>query len=166
MDHTSLYIYKKHCVLDRDLKQTAFSLLTQKFRLVGYFITGQPHTHCTEQYNVISLFQCKNVSSPLYVLENQCFERFPIYYQNKLQLVDQVTCFTWSIKAPCKSDNFDQQVSLDSNGDDTYCLTTYPIKARDPVRTFTPDEIDNRFNHADFSAKQLAFTVNMTGLNL
>ena len=100
MDQTSLNIYKKLCDLDRDLKQTAFILLTQKFPLFGYIITAQRHTFATlKSQIVISLFQCKVVSSPLYVLENQCFERIPIYYQNKLQFVDQVTrkTFPWSI---------------------------------------------------------------------
>ena len=84
LDRTSLKIYKKLCDLDRDLKQTAFILLTQKIPLVGYVITGLRHTFATlKSQNEISLFQCKVVSSPLYVLENQCFQRFPIYYQKK-----------------------------------------------------------------------------------
>ena len=122
MYQTSLNIYEKLCDLDRDLKQTAFILLTQKFPLVGYIITGQRHTFATlKSQNVISLYQCKVVSSPLYVLENQCFEPIPIYYQIKLQFVDQITrkTFPWSIKAPCKSENFDQQISFDADGDDT-----------------------------------------------
>ena len=54
-----------------------------------------------------------------------------MYYQNRLQFVDQVTrkTFPWSIKAPCVSDSFDQQISLDADGDETYRLTPYPIKA-------------------------------------
>ena len=158
MDHTSLSIYKKLCDLDRDLKQTTFILLTQKFPFIGYVITGQRNTFATlKGSNVISLFQCKVVSSHLYVLENQCFERIPIYYQNKLQFVDQVTrkIFPWSITSPYKSDNFDQQISLDADGDDRYRLTPYPIKARNPVRIFTPDEVENRFTHAGFTAQQL-----------
>ena len=121
-------------------------------------MTGQRHTFATlKSCNLISLIQCKLVSSLLYVLENQCFERIPIYYQNKLQFVDQVTraTFPLSIKAPCKSENFDQQNSLNLDGDDTYRLTPYPIKARDPVRTFTPDKLENSFTHADFTAQQL-----------
>ena len=144
MDHTILSIYKKLYDLDRDLKQTAFILLTQKFPLVGYFITGQRHTFATiKSSNVNSLFQCKVVSSPLYVLENRCLERIPIFYQNKLKFVDQVTrkTFPWSIKSTCKANNFDQQISLDADGDDTFRLTPYPIKARNPVRTFTPDKL-------------------------
>ena len=49
----------------------------------------------------------------------------------------------------------DQQISLDADGDDTYRLTPYPIKARNPVITFTPDEVENRFTHADFTAQEL-----------
>ena len=93
----------------------------------------------------------------LYVLENQCFERVPIYHQNKLQFVDEVTrmTFPWSIKAPCESENFDQQIPLDANDDDTYCLTPYTIKARNPVKTFTPEEVEKRFTHIDSTAQQL-----------
>ena len=57
MDHTSLSIYKRHCDLDRDLKQTEFIRLTQKFLLVGYIITGQRETFATPKSSiVISLF--------------------------------------------------------------------------------------------------------------
>ena len=103
-------IVKKLCDLDRDLKQTAFILLTQKFPLSEYVIRGQRNTFATSKgSNVISLFQRKTVSSPPFVLENQSFERIPIFYQNKLQFVVQVTCktFPWFIKAPCKTDNFE-----------------------------------------------------------
>ena len=63
MEHTCLSIYTKLCDLDRDLKQTAFILLTQKFSIVGFVITGQRHTFATlKSSNVISLFQCKAVS--------------------------------------------------------------------------------------------------------
>ena len=90
-------------------------------------------------------------------MEIQCFERIPIFYQNKLQFVGQVTpkTFPWSIKVSCISDNFDQQILLDADGDDTYRLTPYPVKARNPVRNFTPDEVENSFTQADFTAPQL-----------
>ena len=80
-----------------------------------------------------------------------------MFYQNKLQFVGHVTpkTFPWSIKASCKSDNFDQQISLDADGDESYRLTLYPIKAQNPVRTFTPVEVENQFTQADFTAQQL-----------
>ena len=90
-------------------------------------ITGQRNTFATlKSQNLISLFQCKVVFSQFYALENHCFERIPIYYQNKLEFVDQVTSKTFPSpnKALCKSKNFDQQNSLDADGDDTYRLNT------------------------------------------
>ena len=30
----------------------------------------------------------------------------------------------------------------------------YPIKARNAIRTFTPDDVENCFTHADFTAQQ------------
>ena len=74
-------------------------------------------------------------------MENQCCERIPIFIENKLHFVDQVTRKTspWFIRAPCKSDNFE-----------SYRLTPYPIKAGNPVRTFTPDEVENHSTHAIF----------------
>ena len=138
----SLSIHKKLCDLGRDLKQTAFVLLNQKFSLVDYVITGQRNTFATRKNSkIISLFHCRVVSSLLCVLENQCFQRIPIFQPNKLQFVNQVTrkTFSWSIKAPYKPDNLDQQISLDADGDDSYRLTLYPFKARNPDRTFTPD---------------------------
>ena len=151
----STYLQK---TLDRDHKQTAFIHLTQTFPLVGHVITGQRNTFATlESSNIISIFQSKVVSSPLYVLENQRFERIPIFYQNKLQFIDQVTrkTFPCSIKASFKSNNFDQEISLDADGDESYRLTPYPIIARNPVRTVKPDEVENRFTHVDFAAQQL-----------
>ena len=47
MDDTSLSICRKLWDLDRDLKHTDFILLTQKFPLVGYAITGHRHTFAT-----------------------------------------------------------------------------------------------------------------------
>ena len=158
MGQTSLNIYKKLCDSDRDIIQTAFILRTQICLLVGYIITGKRHTFATVKSQiVISLFQCKVVSSPLCVLQNQWLERIPTYYQNKLQLLDQVNreTFAWSIKAPYNSENFHQQIWFDADGDDTYRLTPYPIKVRNPAKTFKPDEVENRFTHADFTAKQL-----------
>ena len=75
-----VYQFIKLCYLDCGLKQTAFILLTQKFPLFGYVITGERNTFATlKSSNVISIFQGKTVSSPLYILENQFFERIPIF---------------------------------------------------------------------------------------
>ena len=144
IDHKSLSIYK---LLDRDLKQTAFILSTQKFPLIRYIITGQRNTFSTLKSSiVVSLFQCKTVSTPFHVFANQCFERIPIYYQNELQFVHQVTrkTFPRCIKASCKADNFDQQITLDADGDESCRLTPYPFNAKNHVKLFTLGKIERR----------------------
>ena len=78
----------------------------------------------------------------------------------------------WPVKAPCKLDNFDQKISLDADGDETYRLTPHPIKAQNPVRIFTSDEVVTRFTHADYTAQQLGiyshhdWTKSMDNMNI
>ena len=106
------------------------------------------------------LFHSSNVNQfhRHFVLENQCFERIPIFYQNKLQFVDQGTrkILPWSIKALNKTDKFDQQISPDGDGDESNCLTPYPIKAQNHLKAFTPDKVESRFTHAEFMRNNLA----------
>ena len=85
------------------------------------------------------------------------FERFPIFYQNKLQFVDQFTrkTFPWYIKAPCKAEKSDQQISLNLDDDESYSLKPYRITARNLVKNFTTDEIQSRFTQVEFIAQQL-----------
>ena len=112
-DHTILSIYKKLCNLDRDLNQTAFILLlTPRFPLVGYLIKGQRNTFATlESSNVI--FNCKTVSSPLYVLRTNTSNAYP----STIKIISKCRSsnmqnFFWSIKAPCKADSCDPQNRL------------------------------------------------------
>ena len=75
---------QKLCNLDRDLKQTAFVLKTQKFRLVAYVITGQRNTFTTLKSSIVfSFFQCTTVSSTVYVLEDQFYARIPIFFSKR-----------------------------------------------------------------------------------
>ena len=96
------------------------------------------------------------------------FRTYSYILKNKLQFLDQVTPknFLWSIKKPCKSEDFDQQISLDADGDDTNRLTPYPIKARNPVKTFTPNEVENCFIHAVFTAQRLGIYRQPTRLDM
>ena len=108
------------------------------------------------QSKALRLFHFFIVKLSLYVLENHCFERIPFLYQAKIQFVDQFTrkTFSWSIHAPCKTKNFDQQISLDQYGDESLRLTPYPIKVRNPVTIFTLDEVENHFNDSDLTAQK------------
>ena len=76
MGQTSLSTYKNFCDTDHDLEQSTLILLTQKFPLGNTIATKKVH----------KLFHFFNVNPSLrrfYVMENQFFERIPIYNQNK-----------------------------------------------------------------------------------
>ena len=61
----------------------------------------------------------------------------------------------WSIKASCKTDHFDEQVTLDADSDESNRLTSYPNKAQNHAKMFTPDGIELRFTQINFTAQQL-----------
>ena len=59
---------------------------------------------------------------------------FLFFLPKQLQFVEQVTgkTFLWSIKAPFKSENSDQKMSLDADGNESHRVTPYPVTARKP----------------------------------
>ena len=118
MNNTNFSYYKiKFWRLDRTLKQTIFILLAQKLDLVEYiFIMKRIKFAKTKSSIVISVCQIKRA---LYVRDVQSTERTPIFYQNKEEFVDQVTCFIYSgsIKAPYKSDNCNQHIMREADYD-------------------------------------------------
>ena len=61
----------------------------------------------------------------------------------KLIVLDQITqrIFGRCIKTQCKAANFNQQMTLDLDDDDSYRLTSHIIMARNSVQVFTPDDI-------------------------
>ena len=101
-------------------------------KTLGYIITGQRNTFATlKSANLFSLFQCKSVSTPLYVLENQIFESIPVFYQNKLQFVDKVTPKTVPTRRGWR-----WFIPLNALSNQT-------------------DEIESGFTQADFTAQEL-----------
>ena len=48
-----------------------------------------------------------------------------------------------SNKTPYETLIFNEVILLDPNYNESYHLTPYPIKARNPVRVFTLDEVEN-----------------------
>ena len=75
----------------------------------------------------------------------------------KLQFIHQVTrqTFPRSIETPCEASNFDQPIALNTDDDESHRLLPYPIQSPNHVKTFTPDEVEQRSTHATFTAQQL-----------
>ena len=110
MNQTSLSIYKKIWRSRSQFKTDRFYIVNTKIFISGIYRHRTAKHICNT--NVFSLIQFKTVSSLHYVLENQCFERIPVFYQSNLQFVDQVTrkIIRWPIKAPYKKHSYDQQI--------------------------------------------------------
>ena len=74
------------------------------------------------------------------------------YDKNRVQYVHQLTrqTYLWAKKVPCSHNNFDQLISIDTEGTARYRVTPYPVKVETKLNTISPEEIvlDNMFSEA------------------
>ena len=106
-----------------------------------------------EGVNVMKMYKCAKKSSPLYVPQTrECYDKIPILYKNRVRYVHQLTrqTYLWAKKVPCSHSNFDQLLSIDTEGAARYRLTPYPVKVETILNTISPEEIvlDNMFSKA------------------
>ena len=90
------------------------------------------------------MYKCAKKSSPLYVPQTrECYDKTPILYKNRVQYVHQLTreTYLWAKKAPCLHSNFDQLISIDTEGTARYRLTPYPLKVEKILNTISPEKI-------------------------
>ena len=80
------------------------------------------------------------------------YDKIPILYKNRVQYVHQLTqqTYLWAKKVPCSHSNFDQLISIDTEGTARYRVTPYPVKVETILNTISPEEIvlDNMFSKA------------------
>ena len=80
------------------------------------------------------------------------YEKIPILYKNRVQYVHQLTrqSYLWAKKVPCSHSNFDQLISIDTEGTARYRATPYPVKEETILNNMSPEEIvlDNMFSRA------------------
>ena len=90
------------------------------------------------------MYKCAKKSSPLYVPQTrECYDKTPILYKNIVQYVHQLTrqTYLWAKKVPCSHSNFDQLISIDTEGTARYRVTPYPVKVETILNTISPEEI-------------------------
>ena len=97
------------------------------------------------------MYKCAKKSSPLYVPQTrECYDKIPILYKNRVQYEHQLTrqTYLWAKKVPCTHSNFDQLISIDTEGTARYRVTPYP--AETILSTISPEEIvlDNMLSKA------------------
>ena len=99
------------------------------------------------------MYKCAKKSSPLYVPQTrECYDKIPILYKDRVQYVHQITrqTYLWAKKVPCSHGNFNQLISIDTEGTARYRATPYPVKVQTILITISPEEIilDNMFSKA------------------
>ena len=97
------------------------------------------------------MYKCANNSSSLYVPQTrEYYDKIPILHKNRVQYVHRLTRQTclWATKEPCSHSNFDQIISIDTEGTARYRVTPYAVKLEKKLNNISPEEIelDNMFS--------------------
>ena len=146
--------YSQICEQTRNLRQLTLTQVQKNTPLLGYILTGDRSIFVKQEgVNVMKMYKCAKKSSPLYVPQTrECYDEIPILYKNRVQYVHQLTrqTYLWAKKVRCSHSNFDQLISIDTEGASRYRLTPYPVKVETMLNTISPEEIvlDKMFTKA------------------
>ena len=146
--------YSQICEQTRNIRQLTLTQVQKNTPLLGYILTGDRSIFVKQEgVNVTKKYKCGKKSSPLYVPQTrECYDKTPILYKNRIQYVHQLTrqTYLWAKKVPCSHSNFDQLISIDTEGTARYRVTPYPVKVETILNTIPPEEIvlDNMFSKA------------------
>ena len=150
----AIEFYSQICEQTRNIRQLTLTQVQKNTPLLGYIFTGDRSIFVKQEgVNVMKMYKCAKKSSPLYVPETRaCYGKIPILYKNRVQYVHQLTrqTYLWAKKVPCSHSNFDQLISIDTEGTARYRVTPYPVKVETILNTISPEEIvlDNMFSKA------------------
>ena len=150
----AIEFYSQICEQTRNLRQLTLTQVQKNTPPLGYILTGDRSIIVKQEaVNVMKMYKCAKKSSPLYVPRTrESYDKIPILYINRVQYVHQLTrqTYFWAKKVPCSHSNFDQLISIDTEGAARYRLTPYPVKVETILSTISPEEIvlDNMFNKA------------------
>ena len=150
----AIEFYSKICEQTRNIRQLSLTQVRKNTPLLGYILTGDRSIFVKQEgVNVMKMYKCAKKSSPLYVPQTrECYDKIPILFKNRVQYVHQLTrqIFLWAKKVPCSHSNFDQLISMDTEGTARYRVTPYPVKVEKKLNTTSPEEIvlDNMFSKA------------------
>ena len=91
----------------------------------------------------------------MYVPETrECYDKITILFKNRVQYLHQLTrqTYLWAKKVPCSHSNFDQSISIDTEGAARYRVTPYPVKVETILSAISLEEIllDNMYSKASF----------------
>ena len=150
----AIKFYSKICEETRNLRQLTLTQVQKNTLLLAYILTGDRSKFVKQEgVNVMKMYKRSKKSSPLYVPQTpESFDKIPILYKNRVKYVHQLTrqSYLWAKKVPCSHSNFDQLISIDTEGTARYRVTPYPAKVETKLNIISPEEIelDNMFSKA------------------
>ena len=165
----AIEFHSQICEQTRNIRQLTLTQVQKNTPLLGCILTGHRSIFVKQEgVNVLKMYKCAKKSSPLYVPQTrECYDKIPILYKNRVQYVLQPTrqTYLWAKKVPCSNSNFDQLISIDTEGTARYRVTPYPVKVETILNTISPEEIvlDNMFSIASliesglYSKEQLIY---------
>ena len=128
----AIEFYSKICEQTRSIRQLTLTQVQKNTPLLGYTLPGDRSIFVKQEgVNVMKMYKCAKKSSPLYVPQTlECYDKVPILYRNRVRNVHQLTrqTYLWAKKVPCSPSNFDQLISIDTEGTSRYRVTPYPVK--------------------------------------
>ena len=111
----AIEFYSQICEQTRNFRQLTLTQVQKNTPLLGYILTGDRSIFVKQEG--------AKKSSPLYVPQTrECYDKIPILYKNRVQYVHQPTqqTYIWAQKVPCSHSNFDQLISIDTEGTARY----------------------------------------------
>ena len=143
MSLSELETLHQFCELDRTEILQSLSLAVLKIPYAGYLLSGNRSNFIDYKGNILWFYTSTKKVSPLFVFEDKrCYERIPIFYENKVYFVDTLSRrkFFWDTLVPCGSENSHNVVQLNPDEDKYYLLTPYPT-AMPQLKKFSPESI-------------------------
>ena len=135
----AIEFYSKICERSRNIRQLTLKQVQKYTPLLGYVLTGDRSIFVKQEgVNVMKMYKCAEKLSPLYVPQTrECYNKIPILCKNRVQNVHQLTrqTYLWAKKVPCSHSNFDQLISVDTEGTARYRVTPYPVKVETILNT-------------------------------
>ena len=150
----AIEFYSQICEQTRNLRQLTLTQVPKEHSAIKIYPHWRQINICqTRRSKCNENVQMREKSSPLYVPQTrECYDKIPILYKNRVQYVHQLTrqTYLWAKKVPGSHSNFDQLISIDTEGTARYRVTPYPVKVKTVLNTTSPEEIvlDNMFSKA------------------
>ena len=132
--HSEMTLLQNQCELERTQILTIMMLAVQNNRLAGYMLTGNRSMFLDTDGSIGWLYHCPKKLSPLKVLD-RCFDRIPIFYEDRTMFVDPITRQTFPIANEIKcSGGYQNAFQLDVDDEKSwYQLMPAPMPFSSPA---------------------------------